>query len=164
MDFIKKNKLIVGIVAVVLVVVLLGGYFFFLKGSNQGGVANQTQEEQTAKQISADEVGLILDLKPDGKAIILTLTKLEGIKSFEYELSYDAEETSEGETAMVPKGVVGGPVEIDGKSSIEREVLLGTCSANVCRYDKISGPIKVILKINFDNGEVGIVEDTINLE
>ena len=123
--------------------------------------SNRYYEQQNIKQIAPSDIGLELSLRFDKKAVVMTLTKLTGVKSIEYELSYDAEETVEGETSTVPKGVVGSPIEVAGKSEIKREILLGTCSANVCRYDKVKSDIKIVVRVNYENGEVGAAESTV---
>ena len=112
--------------------------------------------------MSPEDIGLELTLRSDGKAVIVKATKVEGIKSFEYELTYDAQVTEDGESATVPRGAVG---ELTIRGGIaQAEVDLGTCSANVCKYDKVVSDVKVVIKVNFENGEIGAVEDTILLE
>src|SRR3989344_6517084 len=145
MDFVKKNKIIIGVV-VIAIVAFLGVWYFVLGRSGSNTNSPVAEEEANIKSIAPEDIGLALELKPDGKAVILTLSKLSGIKTIEYELSYDAEETLEGETADVPKGVVGSD-DVSGKSSFEREVLLGTCSANKCRYDVVKSDIKIVVKV-----------------
>ncbi len=158
MELIKKNALIVGVVVVILV--CLGGYFIWSR--SQGGVLIPREEQQNIKQMSPEDIGLELSLRSDQKAVIIRATKLEGIESLEYELTYDAEAVDEGETHAVPRGAVG-ELTIRGDTA-SAEVDLGTCSANVCKYDKVISDIKVVIKVNFENGEIGAVEDTIPLE
>ena len=159
MEFLKKNKFIVGIVVVVIVV---GIAALMLTRSKGATTPSPTGEEVTnVKPMKPEDIGLALEVKPDGKAVILKATKLDGIKSIEYEVSYDALVTEEGETANVPRGVVASPIEIDGQSSIEKEILLGTCSASVCKYDKVTSDIKFIIKVDFVNGDVGSIETSI---
>jgi hypothetical protein len=160
MEFLKKNKIIVGVV-VVAIVALLGVWYFVLPKSGTG--IQPSEEAQNVKEITPEEVGLSLEVVKNGQAVEMTLDKLDGIKTLEYELSYDAEETDpeSGETATVPKGAVGSPIDVAGESSIKREILLGTCSANKCRYDKVKSDIKLVLKVTYENGEVGSVEMTL---
>lgn len=159
MEFIKKNALIIGVIAVV--VLGIGGYFIWARSQNQG-LTPRGEELQNAKQMASEDVGLELSLRSDKKAVIIKATKIDGIKSFEYELTYDAEVTEDGETIVVPRGAVGELTIRGGVASAE--VDLGTCSANVCKYDKVVSNIKVVIKVNFENGEIGAVEDTIPLE
>lgn len=160
MDFVKKNIAVV----VIIVVILLGLVGYMLWARSQAQTTTQVEEEKQVKQLSPSDIGLELSARADGKAVIMKVTKLTGIKSIEYEVSYDAEVTDEGETNNIPRGVIGSPIETKGESEIEREVLLGTCSASVCKYDNVTSAIKFLIKVNFSNGEVGVVEDEISLE
>ena len=160
MEFIKKN---VALVVIILVIVAgLGGFLLFNARANK--TPAPLAQEKEVKQMSPSDIGLILSVKPDKKAVIMKVTKLQGIESIEYEVSYDAEVTEEGEPFNIPRGVVGSKIETKGESEIEREVLLGTCSASVCKYDKVTTPVKFIIKVNLSNGEIGAVEDSIFLE
>lgn len=157
MDFIKKNKFI--IIGILVIIAAVGGYFVFTSGKTQTKLS--VTEEQNVKQINPSEIGLELSLRPDKKAVIIKATKIDGVESLEYELTYDAEVTEEGETVNVPRGAVG---ELKIRSGLaEAEVDLGTCSANVCKYDKVTSQIKVVIKVSYSNGEIGSVEDTISL-
>lgn len=162
MDFLKKNKVLFIALALVLVVAAAGLYLV------TGGAKKQTAlpiaEEKQAKSVSPEEIGLSLAPSPDGKAIIMKITKLDGVSSLEYEVSYDAEVTEEGETNNVPRGAVGSPIMIkDTDSEIKREITLGTCSANKCKYDKVTSAIKFVIKVTYENGEIGSVEKEISL-
>lgn len=159
MDFLKKNKLIVGIVVILLI--LAGVWFFVLKKSGSSTLSPTSNETQNIKQLKAEDIGLELVLSPDKKTVEMVISKLTGIKTIEYEVSYDAEETSEGETASVPKGVIGSPIDIKGESEIKRQITLGTCSASKCRYDDVISDIKFVVKVTYSNGEVGAVEASI---
>lgn len=159
MEFIRKNALIVGVI--LLVVLGLGGYLIWSRSQNQG-LTLRGEEQQNIKQMSPEDIGLELSLRSDKKAVIIRATKVSGVKSFEYELTYDAEVTDEGETHAVPRGAVG---ELTIRGGVaQAEVDLGTCSANVCKYDKVVGDIKVVIKVNLENGEIGAVEDEISIE
>ncbi len=156
-----RNKLV--IVSVVIIVILfgVGGYFMF--GQKGSPAKAPVEQGKNIKKLSADDIGLVLASAKGGKALSMRITKLSGVASIEYELSYDAVETTDGETATVPKGVVGSPIQVKGDSEISRVLDLGTCSKNVCRYDKVKSDIKVVIRVNFANGETGAVETTIPL-
>lgn len=160
-----KNKwIIIAVVAVVILGILGAGAYFLLGGQSSESSLNTLNNGQEVKKLTSEDIGLTLTVRPDKKGIILKVSKLEGITSVEYELSYDAEETQEGETAIVPKGVVGSPIVVTpGESSISRDLDLGTCSKNVCRYDKIKSDISVAVKVNYKNGTVGGVNTKISL-
>lgn len=93
------------------------------------------------------DASVMVDLKPkgDNQAVILTVSKIPtGTESLEYELSYL---TGEG----LPKGALG-KISLDGKLEISRDILLGTCSRNVCTYDKGVTSVKLVLKFNNAKG------------
>ena len=151
--------MIIGVIAVV--VLGIGGYCIWARSQNQG-LTPRREELQNAKQMEPEDIGLELTLRSDKKAVIVRATNVSGIKSFEYELTYDAEVTEDGETVVVPRGAVG---ELTIRGAVaSAEVDLGTCSANVCKYDKVVSNIKVVIKVNFENGEIGAVEDEIPLD
>lgn len=160
MDFIKKNKLILGLIIVILLA--LGAFLVFNSTRSNNTQTALFEEEKEIKQLLPADIGLELSLRFDGKAVIIKATKVDGIKSLEYELTYDAQVSEEGEVHSVPRGAVG---EIKIKGAVaQAEVDLGTCSANVCKYDKVVGSIKVVIKVEFENGEIGAVEDSISTE
>jgi len=64
-------------------------------------------------------------LRNDRRALIVNFSNLGVVTSFSYTLEY----TSNG----VPQGV-SGTITPYGEESIQRELLFGTCSRNVCRY------------------------------
>lgn len=160
MNFLKQKKLIIAIITVVLVG-LLGIGFLLLKSSGNDSDGPIADEFQNIKQISPEDIGLSLELTSDKKNVVMTITKLEGVASVEYELSYDATERVEGETVNVPKGALSStPISVKGKSKIETKIFLGTCSA-VCREDKVTSDIKAVVKVNYENGEIAAAETTI---
>lgn len=160
-----KNKwIIIGAVIVVVLIVIGAGAYFVLGGSSSEKSLNTLNQGQQVKKLTAEDIGLTLTVRPDGKGIILKVTKLNGVASVEYELSYDAEETQDGETAVVPKGVVGSPIVVKpGDTSISRDLDLGTCSKNVCRFDKVKSDISVAIKVNYKDGTIGGVDTKISL-
>lgn len=162
MDFIKKNKILLAALVATFLVAVVG--VFLITSSTKKQVSEPIAEEVQAKSVSPEEIGLDLAPSADSKAIVMKITKLDGISSVEYEVSYDAEVTEEGETNNVPRGAVGSPIEIkDGDSQIKREITLGTCSANKCKYDKVTSAIKFVIKVTYANGDIGSVEKEISL-
>ncbi|HVZ12021.1 MAG TPA: hypothetical protein VG965_03245 [Patescibacteria group bacterium] len=162
MKFLKKNKIVVIVIVVVLILAVVGGgYFLMHQSSSDGSAAAPADQTQNVKDVKPEDIGLDLSLVQNKQAVEMKVTKLDGIKSLEYELSYNATEVTDdgdGETADVPKGALSSsPIDVAGKSEITRDILLGTCSTKVCRYDKVSSDIKVMVKINYSNGEVGSV-------
>ena len=166
MSLLKKYKIIVGIVVVILVG--FGAFWFLTHGGSQTAVVPVSQN-QNIKQLKPEDIGLVLSLRPDKKAVEFSATKLTGIKSIEYEVSYNAKVSGalsgeDGATGDVPRGVVASPIDINGQSSISKEILLGTCSSGTCKYDNVTSEIKFIIKVNYTNGTVGSIEASVPIE
>lgn len=161
---ILKNKPLL-ILIVIAGIVLAAAVFLLTKKPEPQSSLIPPEEQQNVKKVSPEEIGLDLSLSPDKKSVVMKITELAGIASVEYEISYNALVIDEGETVDVPRGVVASPIEVEeGDEEIEKEILLGTCSANKCKYDKITSDIKFIIKINYKNGEIGAVEAALPFE
>lgn len=166
MKWIKKNKIILTIILVVLVLVGIGVFLVFGKGKV---VVQQALDvsEKPVKKISADDIGLSLVPRNDKKAIILQISKLDGISSLEYEVTYDAkvtDTTGDEQSGTTQRGVVGSPIAVkSGDSEIKRTIDLGTCSRNICKYDNVVSAVKFVIKVTYSNGDVGSVEEEITL-
>ncbi len=126
-------------------VIILRGSFFTKKEKRNNVSPTATP---TSKPILKEE-GVEVSLTPryDNRAVTLKLSKISSeIVSFEYELSY---ETKGG----LPRGVLTPkPVEVKGQDPIVREILLGSCSKNVCVYDEGVKKISLTLKFNKTTG------------
>lgn len=156
----QKNKLLliggiiigVAIIAVALFVVLRGG------GSQEQAVENEPAKQVTYKQLTPEDIGLVLTPIQNNQVVQMEIEKPEGIESIEYELSYDAIEN--GET--VSRGAIGEVAVADGQ--VSRDIDLGSCSTGVCKYDKGVTEVRIVLKVNFSNGEKGMLETVLPLE
>ncbi len=141
------------IAAIVLLGVLSGG-FFVIRSSPK----TQPQPSST-KKLNLDlpdvnpAVVVNLQKTADGKSVVLTITHIpEGTTSIEYELSYNTEEG-------LPKGVLG-EIELHGNTQVERDILLGTCSAGGrCTYDTGVTQAKVVLIFHHPNGNSKFVKE-----
>lgn len=135
----KKAALIL----IPLLILLGGGFFFLVKGrKSEKALVEPTPTVVSTPVDSLSEknpYGVDLRSRFDKKAVFLKVTAFpSGLKTIEYELTYDAKEG--------PRGVLG-TINYKNETSLEREILLGTCSKNVCRYDE--GVTKVTLTIVF---------------
>lgn len=85
----------------------------------------------------------------DGNALVLNLKRTSSYDSISYELAYTSnpDETviqggkvsqdEEGSTTgSIDRGVMGTIETKEKKGEYEQEILFGTCSKNVCKYDK----------------------------
>lgn len=163
----QRKYLIIGGVVIVLLLASIGGYFVL---GNKGGTTDITQEEegikqQEVKKLTVEDIGLELSLRGDKKVVNMVIGKLDGIKSFEYEATFDAEvvDPESKDLLVVPRGS-GGSIDVESTDTqIKREITLGTCSSGKCKYDKVVSDVKFLIRVNYSNGEIGSVEDTISL-
>lgn len=87
--------------------------------------------------------------RADNRALIVTFSNLNNFSSLQYELSYLTKDE-------IPQGVIGSPITLSGEDSIEKELLLGTCSGTVtlkCRYDEDVHQISLSIKYVDQNGD-----------
>lgn len=159
----KNGKIALGVVAVLVVV---SGYLLFAQKPKVK--EEPVVEDLTVQSISAENLGLTITAKPDGKAVKFEITKLDGIKSLEYELTYEADSTAqeqgEGGEPRVQRGITGDADIPSGKSTYESDWLdLGSCSRNVCRYDSGVESVSLTLKINKDGGKILQAEKSLEL-
>lgn len=120
---------------------IMGGIFWFLRGRSPA--EPEEEPEELAPEWSLEERPYItLTPRDDGREFKL---RIEGIKDTElvdYELVYFANDISRGVT---------GTIELEGKTSAERDLLLGSCSRNVCKYDE--NVTEGTLSLRFQNQE-----------
>lgn len=82
-----------------------------------------------------------VDLTPrfDKKAVILKISSLSAkIKSIDYELVYD--------TNGVQRGVLGSLNIASGQDNLIKEILLASCSKNVCVFDTNVSKLNLTVK------------------
>jgi hypothetical protein len=161
-----KNKTLVIVVAVVLVAALAGGGYF-LFGKAKSPIQEEQSMDETIQKLSPEDIGLTITPDSDGKKVKFAIEKLSGISSVEYELTYEADSTaaeqSEGGEPRVQRGVTGESAIESGKSSYESPWLdLGSCSKNVCRYDKGVKSLTLTLKV-VKGGKTYSVEKVLEL-
>lgn len=123
-QFFSAHKTTVALVGIILILIL-GGITVFnrINLSKQAGPIDEVD-------LTFDPEGPYALIYPrrDGNAVILNLKRTASYDSISYELAYN----SEG----IDRGVVGTIDTKDHKGEYEQEILFGTCSKNVCKYDK----------------------------
>ena len=90
-----------------------------------------------------------INTRADGKALIVNFSNIKNFTSLQYELSYLTKDE-------IPQGVIGTPITLKGEDTIEKELLLGTCSGTVtlkCRYDEQVHQVSLVVKYTDSNGE-----------
>lgn len=123
-------KRILPIVVSVAFVLLIGGGFFLWRGrkASQVSVGPTPTPEGTLIETTLEERPYVtLTPRADGKEFTLEISRIKNAKTIEYELVYLAKGLS--------RGVVGS-INLQGETEISRDLLLGTCSRNVCKYDE----------------------------
>lgn len=113
---------------VVIVIIGIAGLLLFISRNQKP----KTSEEET---VPANIIEVPIEKRPyvaltprsDAHEIKFEMANLIEAKSVDYELVYLAGEVS--------RGVIGS-VELKGETSLSRDLLLGSCSKNVCKYDE----------------------------
>lgn len=126
-----KKKWLPG--AVILLVVISIGFVFVLLSKKEVPEKDEKQKKPTVvfpfDQLPENERPIIaLTSRPDGKELTLKVESLKNFSAVEYELTYL--------TGGVQRGVIGTVQLKTGEESFSRNLLLGTCSRGVCRYDE----------------------------
>ncbi|MDO8619105.1 MAG: hypothetical protein Q7R49_04165 [Candidatus Daviesbacteria bacterium] len=128
---------------VLAIVLLLGGGVF----ASQAIFNKSNQQVGSEINISFDPEGAYALLYPraDGNALVLDLKRTTSYDAISYELAYtslpDTTSSSkitmdEGNSGSIDRGVVGNIDVSERRGEYEQEILFGTCSKNVCKYDK----------------------------
>lgn len=142
--FLTVHKVTVILIAS-LVLLIVGGLIAFQKF--------------TAQETTLEEVDLFFDAegpyaltfpRRDGNALILNIKRTSSYGTISYDLAYTSNpdetivtgnkisEDGEGSAVggSIDRGVSGTLDTKDKKGEYEQEILFGTCSKNVCKYDK----------------------------
>ncbi len=107
-----------------MIVFLVGAYLGYNK------IVNSEQPQNLSEvDLLFDPEGPYALLYPrrDGNALVLNIKRTASYDAISYELAY----TSEG----IDRGVIGEINTGEKKGEYEQEILFGTCSKNVCKYD-----------------------------
>ena len=139
-DTIKANKLTLGLIFLV-IFILMAGFFGYQKFFTKTGSTLEVD-------LPFDPEGPYALLIPrrDGNALILNLKRTSNYNAISYELAYTAkpdevvvkgQKNDEGGSSdSIDRGVVGTIDTKQKKGEYEQEILFGTCSKNVCKFDK----------------------------
>lgn len=125
----KKNLPVILVIAFGLFVIILGIVFLFrLIGTSQKQAKIGAQEKILQAPDILDRPYVTLFSRSDGRAVIVRIAKIPRGAQIDYEITY----LTEG----VTQGIVGQVGLEEGQEVYEREHIFGTCSKNVCKYDK----------------------------
>lgn len=125
----SNNRLAVLGIGFGLLVLIIGGVFLFQligKASKQGQLSKQEKVEETPD--ISERPYVTLSPRADGRAVVIKIGKIPRGAQIDYEITY----ITEG----VTQGIVGAVAIEPGQDVYEREHAFGTCSRNVCKYDK----------------------------
>lgn len=140
-----KNKTAMYVSLAILLVVIIGGFFVIKALTSKASNTTPPSENTTSLPPVDSSVQINLVPRNDGKAVILSVSAIPvGTDSIEYELSYLT-------GAGLLKGAAG-KIELGGKSNVEKEILLGTCSRSTCTYDSGVTSVKLTLKFHSSDG------------
>src|SRR5579859_5963370 len=150
-----NKKVLVGILVFIVIILVAAGGFFLLGKSNspsQQTSQSQSQDTGVVQKLSGDDLGLSLTASDTKKQVKFSISKLDDIKEVEYEITYDANasdaELAEGSDTRVSRGITGDVKINSGQSSYDSPLLdLGSCSRNICKYDKGVNSVKLTLKL-----------------
>ena len=120
-----------------------------------------TEDQQAVQNVptrTPEDVGLTMTARSDNRAIEFVLTKIDGIKSVDYELTYTA-------TGAQNRGIIGTITVKQGDQTISSGFLdLGSCSSGVCKYDTGVKSVGLQLNITKTDGSTYQVNDTLKLQ
>ena len=141
-----QNKATV-LLVLAIILLLFGGAFAYQKFFTETGPL-----EEVDLTFDAEGPYALLVPRRDGNALILNLKRTATYDSISFELAYTADaddvvikgqKTDDRENSgSIDRGVVGeidtggGSATKQKKGEYEQEILFGTCSKNVCKFDK----------------------------
>lgn len=142
-------------ITVILAIVLIVLGIFGWLGVQKFTAKPSGPVEEVDLTFDADGPYAILSPRRDGNAVLLNLKRTASYDAITYELAYTSKSeevamegtkvkatskpNADGEsssTGVIDRGVQGTIDTKDKKGEYEQEILFGTCSKNVCKYDK----------------------------
>jgi hypothetical protein len=156
-----KDKKFLGIIGVVIALLVLAAGAFFVFGNDpETEDPYDSMESTSLPELSPEDIGMVVTVRDDNRALMFELTKAEDIEYVEYIIEYVAE-TEEG---TANQGIFG---EMNiGKDGITETNFreFGTCSAGKCRYDNVISDVTINLKVRKTDGKEYKVTEIVELE
>lgn len=152
-----KNKKVVAIIVTVLMLLVIGGVVAVTR--KQAPSLDDGLVAKNLPKLDPSEIGMIVTVRKDNKAIMFELTKAADITHVEYTIEYDKEVDGQ----KVPEGIFGiMNIAEDGITKTDfRE--FGTCSSGKCRYDKVVSDVKITLTVTKKDHKDYLVEKVVKL-
>ncbi len=142
------------IIGGIVLLLILGGVFWFLRGRKPA--EPEEIPEQLAPEWTLEERPYVsLTPREDGHEFKLRIGGVKDTEFIDYELVYFANNISRGVT---------GTIELEGKTMVERDLLLGSCSRNVCKYDEDVSEGTLSLRFQTPDGKVRKYELAFHLQ
>jgi hypothetical protein len=148
----KDKRVLSGfVIALIAIFVTVGGFIFYTNSQSSAESEDQSQASETTDlpQLSPEDIGMVVTVRKDNKAVMFELKKADDIKKVEYTIEYEAEV----EGSVANQGIFGEMnIAEDGiKKTDFRE--FGTCSAGKCRYDNVTSDVTITLKVVKKDGK-----------
>lgn len=123
----KKNlPMLVG-TSIVLLILLAAGGIILLKGNKKVSQPTGNPFPTRSPVVVADRPYVRIIPRSDGHELAVEVSNIKNTQSADYELVYLVGD--------LQRGVIGS-VDLKDQSSFVRNLLLGSCSKNVCKYDE----------------------------
>lgn len=138
----KKQKIIL---AGVFAFLIIGGTFLLFR-DRSGNIEEEESSLPEIKALTIDQLPVVnLTAKNNGRELVLAIETSKNFANFEkieYELIYYLEDG-------LSRGAMGEIELINGKG--KKDILLGTCSRDICRYDEGVTGGEVIISLVKEN-------------
>lgn len=135
------RKLAFSLVLVLVIFPLVAVHIHAKRTLPQAKPASGTKTPTSAS--SSRGVGTSVAFRGDRRAIIITFSRLDVASSVSYELSYS--------TLGIKQGA-GGVIKPGAEDPTTRELLFGTCSGGICRYDTAITNARLLITTTLKNG------------
>lgn len=129
----------------IIILILVLGWL----GVQQFTVKNEGSLEEIDLAFDAEGPYALLSPRRDGNALVLNLKRTASYDSISYELAYTSnpdeiivkgtkisDDAEDKVTGSIDRGVRGTIDIKEKKGEYQQEILFGSCSKNVCKYDK----------------------------
>lgn len=154
-----KNKKVLSAIALVVVLFIAGIGVFLTRQSRQIPQDNTIVAEDNLPTLDPKDIGMVVTVRSDKKAVMFELTKADDIKHVDYVIQY----THNVDGERVSEGLLGEMnIAEDGITKTDFRPF-GTCSSGVCRYDKDVKDVEIVLKVDTKDGKTYQIQQPVNL-
>lgn len=129
-----------------MILLFVGAFVLFTNNSHARTLprAFGTQKTTVSKQTNnPNRIGTTVKFRSDRLAVNITFTNLGVASSVSYTLTYNTNGVTQG---------AGGSISLPALEPVNRELLFGTCSHGVCRYDSNISNAKLVVTTVLKSG------------